>query len=111
MPDQDILRQKTIKKCCAPTHTLYKPAARTRVVAETIAGVSGKRRAGNLDTARSGPLLRFLCHHAHMLANHSVSREYCGLPQIKIPHVWSVGYGDNIPTRLEAPGAGGYRFT
>ena len=36
-----------------------------------------------LDTRLSGPLLRPLCHHAHMLANLSVSREG-ELPQITV---------------------------
>ena len=40
--------------------------------------------ARSLDTPLSGPLLRLLCHHAHMLANLSVSREQRAgeLPQI-----------------------------
>ena len=49
--------------------------------------VSARAPDSDLDTALSGPLLRLLCHHAHMLANLSVSREG-ELPQM----MFTVGY-------------------
>ena len=78
-----LFTKKTFKNV-ARAHTLYKPAVKMRVVTVITASVSVKRPGSNLDPALSGPLLRLLCHHAHMLANLSVSREYRELPQIII---------------------------
>ena len=65
-------------------HPHYKPAVKIRKPARTTYIVSARARVRDLDTALSGPLLRLLCHHAHMLANLSVSRKYPTgeLPQI-----------------------------
>jgi len=66
-------RRKKPLKNVARAHPLYKPAVKMRKRARTV--YSTRAPAGNLDTPLSGPLLRLLCHHAHMLANLSVSRE------------------------------------
>ena len=66
-----------------------------RKPARTTYIVSAGAPDSDLDTALSGPLLRLLCHHAHMLANLSVSREG-ELPQIKSDHLTTDVYDEKF---------------
>ena len=79
LPDQDPKHKKTILKCSARRHTLYKPAAKMRKPARIVyiyIYIRAPRPAPTPDTPLSGSLLRLLCHHVHMLANLTVCRKF-----------------------------------
>ena len=64
-----------VPKGSGPPNPPNPPSAPFRLPIFSIDNIA-RRHGGALDTALSGPLLRLLCHHAHMLANLTVSRKY-----------------------------------
>ena len=82
-PDQDSERKKPFKNVARDTTSsinLQRKCASQResyiYIYICICIYTRSERVDPPDTPLSGSLLRLLCHHAHMLANLTVSRKY-----------------------------------